>query len=52
MRDKQSGRYVDRNKVHFLNHQGEYFNASGPLDTARPPQGQLPIITAGASANA
>ena len=52
MRDKKSGQYFDRNKVHFLNHQGEYFKVRGPLDTARPPQGQLPIITAGASANA
>jgi FMN-dependent oxidoreductase (nitrilotriacetate monooxygenase family) len=52
MRDKISGQYFDRNKVHFLDHQGEYFKVRGPLDTARPPQGQLPIITAGASANA
>ncbi|MBS0561903.1 MAG: LLM class flavin-dependent oxidoreductase [Proteobacteria bacterium] len=52
MRDKVSGRYFDRAKVHFLNHEGTHFNVRGPLDTARPPQGQLPIITAGASANA
>jgi N-acetyl-S-(2-succino)cysteine monooxygenase len=52
MRDKKTGQYFDRNKVHFLDHQGEYFKVRGPLDTARPPQGQLPIITAGASANA
>ena len=42
MRDKTSGHYSDRNKVHFLNHHGEYFKVRGPLDTARPPQGQLP----------
>jgi alkanesulfonate monooxygenase len=52
MRNKKSGQYFDRNKVHFLNHEGDYFKVRGPLDTARPPQGQLPIITAGASANA
>jgi FMN-dependent oxidoreductase (nitrilotriacetate monooxygenase family) len=52
MRDKTSGQYFDRNKFHFLDHQGEYFRVRGPLDTARPPQGQLPIITAGASDNA
>lgn len=52
MRDKKSGQYFDRDKVHFLDHHGEYFKVRGPLDTARPPQGQLPIITAGASANA
>ena len=51
MRDKATGQYFDRDKFHFLDHQGEYFKVRGPLDTARPPQGQLPIITAGASAN-
>ena len=52
MRDKQSGKYFDRGKFHLLDHEGEYFKVRGPLDTARPRQGQLPIITAGASANA
>jgi FMN-dependent oxidoreductase (nitrilotriacetate monooxygenase family) len=52
MRDKASGQYFDRDKFHFLDHKGEYFKVRGPLDTARPPQGYLPIITAGASANA
>lgn len=52
MRDKVSGQYFDRNKFHVLNHQGAHFRVQGPLDTARPPQGQLPIITAGASDNA
>jgi FMN-dependent oxidoreductase (nitrilotriacetate monooxygenase family) len=52
MRDKATGQYFDRDKFHVLDHQGEYFKVRGPLDTARPPQGQLPIITAGASENA
>ena len=52
MRDKASGQYFHRDKFHFLDHQGEYFRVRGPLDTARPPQGHLPIITAGASHNA
>jgi N-acetyl-S-(2-succino)cysteine monooxygenase len=52
LRDKASGQYFHRDKFHFLDHQGEYFRVRGPLDTARPPQGHLPIITAGASHNA
>lgn len=52
LRDKQSGQYFDRSKYHVLNHEGAHFKVRGPLDTARPPQGFLPIITAGASENA
>ena len=51
MRDKASGQYFDRDKFHFLEHQGAHFKVRGPLDTARPPQGSLPIVTAGTSAN-
>jgi FMN-dependent oxidoreductase (nitrilotriacetate monooxygenase family) len=51
-RDKDSGIYFDRNKVRFLDHAGEHFRVRGPLDVARPPQGRLPIITAGVSDNA
>ena len=52
IRDKASGQYFDREKFHWLDHAGEHFKVRGPLDTARPPQGWLPIITAGASSNA
>jgi len=51
-RDKASGVYVDRAKVHSLDHNGAYFQVRGPLDVERPPQGRLPIITAGVSDNA
>lgn len=51
MRDKESGLYFDRSKFHFLDHEGPYFKVRGPLDTARPPQGSLPIVTAGTSPN-
>ena len=51
MRDKATGQYFDRSKFHVLDYQGDYFRVRGPLDTARPPQGQVPIITAGSSAN-
>jgi FMN-dependent oxidoreductase (nitrilotriacetate monooxygenase family) len=49
VRDKASGIYFHRDKFHFLEHKGEFFDVRGPLDTARPPQGCLPIITAGSS---
>lgn len=51
LRDKASGRYFDRAKVHFLDHEGAHFKVRGPLDTARPIQGSLPVCTAGTSAN-
>ena len=49
MRDKASGIYFQRDRFHFLEHKGDFFEVRGPLDTARPPQGCLPIITAGSS---
>jgi alkanesulfonate monooxygenase len=52
VRDKASGVYFDRDKLHFLDHDGKHFKVKGPLDTSRPPQGIPPIATAGASANA
>ena len=51
-RDRARGIYMDRAKMHRVNHEGRHFKVRGPLDVERPPQGTLPIITAGASANA
>jgi alkanesulfonate monooxygenase len=51
-RDKASGRHWDRAKMHYLNHAGAHFKVRGPLDVARPPQGHLPLFTAGDSDNA
>ncbi len=52
LRNKESGIYFDREKVHFLHYQGEHFRVRGPLDVDRPPQGRIPIVTAGVSDNA
>jgi FMN-dependent oxidoreductase (nitrilotriacetate monooxygenase family) len=52
IRDKATGVYFDRSKYHTLDHAGTYFRVRGPLDTARPPQGAPPLITAGQSDNA
>lgn len=47
--DKASGLFVDAGKVHRLNYEGEHFQVAGPLNIERPPQGQIPLLTAGAS---
>ncbi|MGF7047779.1 alkanesulfonate monooxygenase [Paenibacillus sp. DS2015] len=48
-RDKETGVFADGSKVHPLNHAGEHFSVAGPLNVARPVQGQLPLVTAGTS---
>ncbi|MBD2846750.1 LLM class flavin-dependent oxidoreductase [Paenibacillus sp. IB182496] len=48
-RDKQSGRYVDLDKMHTLDHAGEFFKVQGPLNMERSPQGRPVIFQAGAS---
>ncbi|WP_054956998.1 LLM class flavin-dependent oxidoreductase [Paenibacillus dakarensis] len=48
-RDKESGVFADGSKVHSLDFAGEHFSVDGPLNVARPVQGQLPLITAGTS---
>lgn len=50
-RDKASGIFFDRSKMHMLNHRGKHFNVRGPLDVERSPQGHIPIFTAGESEN-
>jgi alkanesulfonate monooxygenase len=46
---KADGIYFDRDKLHFTNHDGEYFYVRGPLNVARPPQGHPVVIQAGSS---
>lgn len=50
-RDKASGVYADLDKMHRLNHKGEFFQVLGPLNIERSPQGQPVIFQAGASAS-
>jgi FMN-dependent oxidoreductase (nitrilotriacetate monooxygenase family) len=49
IRDKESGVYVDPEKIHVLGHKGKHFSVQGPLNVARPVQGYPVIIQAGAS---
>ncbi|MDH2344095.1 LLM class flavin-dependent oxidoreductase [Bradyrhizobium sp. SSUT77] len=41
VRDKQSGVFVDGTKIHPIEHEGPSFRVKGPLNVARPPQGQV-----------
>jgi alkanesulfonate monooxygenase SsuD/methylene tetrahydromethanopterin reductase-like flavin-dependent oxidoreductase (luciferase family) len=45
IRDVATGRYVDRNKLHYIDFSGKYFSVKGPSITPRPPQGQ-PVVAA------
>jgi N-acetyl-S-(2-succino)cysteine monooxygenase len=49
LRDKANGIYMDRDKVHFLNHEGEHFKVRGPLNVTRSPQGWPVVAQAGSS---
>ncbi|WP_319437051.1 LLM class flavin-dependent oxidoreductase [Mycobacterium sp. RTGN5] len=45
IRDVATGRYVDREKLHYIDFTGPHFSVKGPSITPRPPQGQ-PVIAA------
>ena len=49
LRDKANGIYMDRDKVHFLDHVGEHFKVRGPLNITRSPQGRPVVAQAGSS---
>ena len=45
IRDVSSGRFVDRDKLHYIDFVGRHFSVKGPSITPRPPQGQ-PVVAA------
>jgi alkanesulfonate monooxygenase SsuD/methylene tetrahydromethanopterin reductase-like flavin-dependent oxidoreductase (luciferase family) len=45
IRDATTGRFIDREKLHYIDFAGEYFSVKGPSITPRPPQGQ-PVVSA------
>lgn len=49
LRDKTSGVFSDRSKMHELDHHGEFYDVRGPLNVARSPQGHPVIVEAGLS---
>jgi FMN-dependent oxidoreductase (nitrilotriacetate monooxygenase family) len=47
--DKTTGRFIDEDKVHALDHKGRFFQVKGPINISRCPQGRPVIIQAGGS---
>lgn len=47
--DRDSGRWLDPEKVRTLNHRGEFFAVEGPLNMSRSPQGRPVLVQAGQS---
>jgi alkanesulfonate monooxygenase SsuD/methylene tetrahydromethanopterin reductase-like flavin-dependent oxidoreductase (luciferase family) len=44
IRDVPTGRFIDRDKLHYIDFEGQWFAVRGPSITPRPPQGQLPVV--------
>lgn len=44
IRDQPTGRYIDRDKVHYVDFHGQWFDVRGPSITPRPPQGQPVVV--------
>ncbi|TQX84198.1 MULTISPECIES: LLM class flavin-dependent oxidoreductase [unclassified Rhizobium] len=49
LRDRESGIYYDKDKLHTLDHKGKHFQVRGPLNIAGSPQGRPVIAQAGGS---
>ena len=45
IRDVTTGRFIDRDRLHYIDFEGRFFSVKGPSITPRPPQGQ-PIVAA------
>ena len=45
IRDAATGRFIDRDKIHYIDFVGSHFSVKGPGIVPRPPQGQ-PLVTA------
>jgi len=48
-RNRETGQFFDREKLHALDHKGRFFQVAGPLNIQRSPQGQPVIFQAGSS---
>ena len=47
--DTVTGQFVQADKVHTLNYEGEHYRVRGPLNLCRSPQGQPVMVQAGSS---
>ncbi|CAM3571759.1 LLM class flavin-dependent oxidoreductase [Tsukamurella ocularis] len=52
VKDVGTGRFIDRDRLHYIDFQGENFSVKGPSITPRPPQGQPPVVVRVADAAA
>src|SRR5262245_48764532 len=52
IRDVATGRYLDRDKVHYVDFTGRFFAVRGPSITPRSPQGQPLVVIDGTDAEA
>lgn len=50
--DKSGGRFHDPEKMHLLDHKGEFFSVRGPLNVARSPQDRPVLVMSGVSERA
>ncbi|MFD8781991.1 LLM class flavin-dependent oxidoreductase [Kitasatospora sp. NPDC059599] len=50
IRDTATGRFVDRDKLHYVDFEGRHFSVRGPSITPRPPQGR-PVVVLPVSAS-
>jgi FMN-dependent oxidoreductase (nitrilotriacetate monooxygenase family) len=49
LRNRETGVYADKTKLHTLSHKGRFFRVEGPLNISRSKQGQPVVFQAGAS---
>ena len=49
IRDVATGRFIDRDKLHYVDFEGRWFSVKGPSITPRPPQGQPVVVSLGHS---
>ncbi|MEU6002586.1 LLM class flavin-dependent oxidoreductase [Streptomyces sp. NPDC047197] len=45
IRDAATGRFIDRDKLHYIDFESKHFSVKGPSITPRPPQGR-PVVSA------
>lgn len=49
VRNKETGEYFTKEKLHSLHHEGTYYAVQGPLNSSRPLQGYPVLVQAGSS---
>ncbi|MDW4571770.1 LLM class flavin-dependent oxidoreductase [Microbacterium sp. M3] len=52
IQDASTGRYLDADRLHYVDFEGASFSVKGPLITPRPPQGQLVVVAPAGTAGA